>query len=225
MERAARPLSRGAGRDRVSATRRGGVLADLGCEVADAEPDFEGVDEIFQTLRAAGYAASLGRDLDAPSRAAQGNGDLERRARACAARRAMSPARRQEKAALERRVDRFLEQHEFLLLPVSQVVPFPVEVEWVREIEGVRMPTYIDWMATCYAVSCTGLPAISVPCGFTPGGLPVGLQIVGQARARSRRARARARIRARDAVRRAAAAYRAARRVAQQLIRAVRRTP
>ncbi len=77
-------------------------------------------------------------------------------------------------------MDSFLEQYEFLLLPVSQVVPFPVEVEWVHEIEGVPMPTYIDWMATCYAVSCTGLPAISVPCGFTPGGLPVGLQIVGR---------------------------------------------
>jgi amidase len=44
----------------------------------------------------------------------------------------------------------------------------------------VPMPTYIDWMATCYAISCTGLPAISVPCGFTPQGLPIGLQIVGR---------------------------------------------
>jgi amidase len=155
------------------------VLADLGCELADAEPNFDGVDEIFQTLRAAGYAASLGRDLtrhrallkdtviwNVERGLALTPGDL---ARATA-----------ERAALERRVDSFLEQYEFLLLPVSQVVPFPVEVEWVHEIEGVPMPTYIDWMATCYAVSCTGLPAISVPCGFTPGGLPVGLQIVGR---------------------------------------------
>ena len=50
----------------------------------------------------------------------------------------------------------------------------------VRAIEGVPMRTYVDWMATCYAVSCFGSPAISVPCGFSAEGLPVGLQIVGR---------------------------------------------
>ncbi len=85
-----------------------------------------------------------------------------------------------KRAALCRRVREFLERYEFLVLPVSQVAPFPVDVEWVKEINGVTMPTYIDWMATCYAISLTGLPAISVPCGFTPDGLPIGLQIVGR---------------------------------------------
>jgi len=41
------------------------------------------------------------------------------------------------------------------------------------------LETYIDWMGLCYAITVTGCPAISVPCGFTPDGLPVGLQIVG----------------------------------------------
>ncbi len=84
------------------------------------------------------------------------------------------------RAALVQRVRAFLERVEFLVLPVSQVAPFPIEVEWVKEINGVKMNTYIDWMGTCYAISLTGLPAISVPCGFTPGGLPIGLQIVGR---------------------------------------------
>ena len=75
-----------------------------------------------------------------------------------------------------------MEQYEFLVLPVSQVAPFPVEVDWVREINGVKMETYIDWMATCYAITITELPAISVPCGFTKEGLPIGLQIVGRHR-------------------------------------------
>ena len=52
-------------------------------------------------------------------------------------------------------------------------------MEWIREINGTKMESYIDWMGTCSAITVTGSPAISVPCGFTPGGLPVGLQIVG----------------------------------------------
>jgi amidase len=155
------------------------VFAGLGCEVADAEPDFAGVDEIFQTLRAAGYATSLGRDLERHRTLLKDTviWNVERGLALTPGDVARASA---EKAALEQRVDRFLERHEFLLLPVSQVVPFPVEVEWVHEIGGERMSTYVDWMATCYAVSCTGLPAISVPSGFTPDGLPVGLQIVGR---------------------------------------------
>jgi amidase len=81
---------------------------------------------------------------------------------------------------LYHRVREFMERYEFLILPVSQVAPFPVEIEWVREINGVKMESYIDWMATCYAITLTGLPAVSVPCGFTNDGLPVGLQIVGR---------------------------------------------
>jgi amidase len=63
---------------------------------------------------------------------------------------------------------------------VSQVAPFPIEQRYIKEINGVPMKTYIDWMATCYCITLTGLPAISVPAGFTGEGLPVGLQIVGR---------------------------------------------
>jgi amidase len=46
----------------------------------------------------------------------------------------------------------------------------------------VPSATYIDWMKTCYFITVTGHPAISVPCGFTGEGLPVGIQIVGRHR-------------------------------------------
>lgn len=73
----------------------------------------------------------------------------------------------------------FMETHEFLVLPVSQVPPFDIKQRCIEEIDGQRMATYIDWMKSCYYVTITGLPAISMPCGFTPSGLPVGVQIVG----------------------------------------------
>jgi amidase len=156
------------------------VFVDLGCEVQDAEPDLAGVDDLFQTLRAAAYATALAGELTRGRAELKDTvvwnieqglkltpADLERAART--------------KAALDVRVAEFFSAHEFLVLPTVQVLPFPVETEWVRQIEGVAMHTYIDWMATCYAISCLGAPAISVPCGFSKKGLPVGLQIVGRA--------------------------------------------
>ena len=155
------------------------VFTTLGCRVADAEPDFEGVDELFQTLRADGYAAALRGDLERGREQLKDTvvWNVEQGLKLTAADRERA-ARAQ--AELDRRIDAFFATHEFLALPTVQVLPFDVEVEWPRVIEGVPMRTYIDWMASCYAISCTGLPAISVPCGFSAGGLPVGLQIVGR---------------------------------------------
>jgi amidase len=81
---------------------------------------------------------------------------------------------------LYHRVRTFLERYEFLILPVSQVLPFDVRQEYVLEINGAKMGTYIDWMKSCYYISAVGNPALAVPCAFTAAGLPVGLQIVGR---------------------------------------------
>jgi amidase len=155
------------------------VFADLGCGVRDGEPDFADADEVFQTLRAWSFAEERGEDLrqhrDLMKDTVIWNTEQGLRLTGADVSRAEV-----KRAALHRRVGEFLERHEFLVLPVSQVAPFPIEVEWVKHINGMPMQTYIDWMATCYAITLTGLPAISVPCGLTPGGLPVGLQIVGR---------------------------------------------
>lgn len=155
------------------------VFAALGCQVEDGEPDFRDADEIFQTLRAWSFAQNRADDYKNHrvqlkdtiiwnvEKGLQLKGTDISRAEA-------------KRTQLYNRVHEFMERYEFLVLPVSQVVPFPVETDWVHEINGTKMETYIDWMATCYAITVTGLPAISVPCGFTPEGLPVGLQIVGR---------------------------------------------
>jgi amidase len=81
-----------------------------------------------------------------------------------------------------RRISRFFEEYDALIIPSAQVPPFDATLDWVSEINGVNMPTYIDWMAVCCMISVTGLPAISVPGGFTQNGLPIGVQIVGKPR-------------------------------------------
>jgi amidase len=155
------------------------IFAALGCEVDDCEPDFGDADEIFQVLRAWVFAHDREEDYKHHRASLKDTlvWNIEQGMKLSARDVSRAEAKR---TLLYRRVIEFMERYEFLILPVAQVAPFSVEIEWIREINGVGMKTYIDWMASCYAITLTGLPAISVPCGFTGEGLPIGLQIVGR---------------------------------------------
>jgi len=85
--------------------------------------------------------------------------------------------------ALFHRVREFFTTCDILLLPVSQVLPFRVDLEYPAEIAGVTMTDYLAWMKSAYLVSATGCPALSVPAGFSASGLPIGVQFVGPHRA------------------------------------------
>ena len=154
------------------------VFERLGCEVVDAEIDLSEAGEIFMLWRAwrtelriapllashkdqlkdtVIWNAEQGLDLTGPQLA-------------------RAEAKRTE---IYHRMREFMNTYEFFILPVNQVVPFSVDLDYPREINGVKMNTYIDWQKTAYFISAMGNPAISVPAGFTDSGLPVGVQIVG----------------------------------------------
>ncbi|WP_119070257.1 amidase [Rubrobacter indicoceani] len=151
----------------------------LGCTVMDEAPDFTGADEVFKTLRAWHFELAHGDLLDSHRGQLKDTvvWNIEE------GRKLTGPQLgRAEKlrTALHGRVTRFMESHEFLVLPTVQVPPFPVDQPYIEEIAGATMETYIDWMKSCYYITTTGLPAVSVPGGFTADGLPVGVQIVGR---------------------------------------------
>jgi amidase len=158
------------------------IFESLGCIVEQAEPDFAPAEVSFRILRAwnsaATYESRLREHPDTFKDTLKG--EIEEGLRLTGA-----DLTRAETAhgQIWRRFQAFLEKYEYFVLPVTQLPPFDIETPYPAEIAGVKFGSYIDWMKSCWYISATGNPAASVPGGFTPEGLPVGVQIVGRDKA------------------------------------------
>jgi amidase len=161
-----------------SAARRFG---ELGATVEEACPDLSDAREIFHVLRAHHLVGELAPVIEAHHDRIKpeviwnfeeglklGSGDIARAERS--------------RAALYYRVVEFFRRYDLLLTPATAVSPFDVDERYVTEVAGQKLETYYDWYWICYAITVTSCPALSVPCGFTASGLPVGLQMVGPPR-------------------------------------------
>ena len=178
----------------LDATR---VFRALGAKVEHACPDFSEVNEIVLATRGVSFVAQYAQHLP-EWRAHMQAGlvwNIEQGLRLTPEEIGRGEALR---TTLWHRVRNFMESRDLLLLPTVAVPPFPVEQPYPTEINGKPLDHYTHWFFLTYGITLIGLPVISVPCGFTRSGLPVGLQIVGRRRQEA-------------AVLRAAAAFEAAR--------------
>ncbi len=151
----------------------------LDCAVEGAAPDFSGAIDCFQVLRALMFAGVRGELLAAERHRI--NPDIVwniEKGLTLSGTEIIAAQRTRD--ALFHRVARFFDDFDLLACPTVAVPPFLVEQRFPTEIAGETLTTYIDWMFLTFAITLTGCPAISLPCGLTKAGLPVGLQLVGR---------------------------------------------
>jgi amidase len=158
------------------------IFERLGCVVEDASPDYGEADTAFKTLRAWGFAMGHAEHYRHHRHQLKDTviWNIEAGIKLSAQQVGQAEVARTN---LYQRVRLFMQRYEFLALPTVQVLPFDVAQAYVKRINGIEQETYIDWMKSCYCISVIGHPAVSVPCGFSASGLPIGLQIVGRHRA------------------------------------------
>ena len=155
------------------------AMGRLELPLTAAAPDPAGAQHAFETIRAAQlhstYAelADERRDLLSPS--FLWNVDRGRGIGACE-----YLAAEAARSRLYERFVRFFGEHDVLATVSAAVPPFPNTQENVEEIDGVRMANIIDYLRITYLITLVGFPSVSIPCGVTASGLPIGMQVVAR---------------------------------------------
>src|SRR6056297_654979 len=159
------------------------VFEGLGCVVEPVAPPFDrdALWESWTTLRSWTMACKLSGLLEAPE-----TRDLLKPDAVWAIERGRALSGLDVHAASVIRSDWFrraadlFDTYDALVLPTAQVWPFPMSWDWPKEVAGVAMDTYHRWMEVMIPASLAGLPAVAVPAGFGPNGLPMGVQLIGR---------------------------------------------
>ncbi len=156
-------------------------FAELGAIVEEAHPDLSEAHECFHVLRAFDFAITKAqllrtkRDLLKP----EVIWNIEEGLKLTVEQVERAEAQR---VAMTARAVKFFKTYDLLLTPATIVAPFPIENRYVSECDGRKFDNYVEWLGIVYAITLACCPALSLPCGFTASGLPVGLQMVAPPR-------------------------------------------
>ena len=156
-------------------------FAEAGAIVEEAHPDLREAHECFHVLRAFDFAISKAallrtkRDQLKP----EVIWNIEEGLKLTVEQLERAEAQR---VAMTARTLEFFKTYDLLLTPATIVAPFPVENRYVAECAGKKFDNYVEWLGIVYAITLVCCPALSLPCGFTASGLPVGLQMVAPPR-------------------------------------------
>ncbi len=163
-------------------TRAATAWADLGVTVEEACPDLKNAEPIFQVLRGVLYANRLGPLLETHRDKLKPEviWNIEKGLGLTADE--IGRAERERACLYHGTIDFFMD-YDLLICPTVITPPFDVNIRYLTELDGVVFDSYISWLIMSFATTLTACPSISIPCGFTDSGLPVGLQIVGSPKA------------------------------------------
>jgi amidase len=156
-------------------------FAEVGAIVEEAHPDLHEAHECFHVLRALDFAITKAallrskRELLKPEVV----WNIEEGSRLTVDKLERA---QEQRVAMTARAFEFFKTYDLLLAPTTIVPPFPVENRYVAECAGKIFDNYFEWLGIVYAITLICCPALSLPCGFTATGLPVGLQMVAAPR-------------------------------------------
>ncbi|MDB5653262.1 MAG: amidase [Tardiphaga sp.] len=166
----------------IDITRKAALrFVEAGAKVEEAHPDLRETHDCFHVLRAYDFALSKAallrdkRELLKP----EVIWNIEEGLKLTVEN--LERAEAQRLAMMVRALE-FFKTYDLLMIPTTIVPPFPIEHRYVAECAGHTFDNYIEWLTLVSAITLTCCPALSLPCGFTSKGLPVGLQIVAAPR-------------------------------------------